>query len=273
MLLESCQQPLRLLRAIGLAPSGHGLAPREALGHLGGNPLNPPLSVRLQLVNDVVVKPVLILDRIPADVWQLGLSGWLGRLQRLWRFLRRCWVSFRHTLFGSPALQVISRPGSQTLGLGGLEEPHCQPPDLLDQLGRRLLGGLPGQQRLLVALALQGVHEALRRLGPRLDEPSQGLLAPGFSLLGLLQYPPHPLVPLALEPRELTHPVEDGRGYRLLAGLAGSLAVFIASISAGLRASATASVSSGTFTIGGLNQSQNPLTSTAVTRPVSTVRA
>ena len=123
-----------------------------------------------------------------------------------------------------------------------------------------------------MAFALQGGHEALRCFWPRLDEPLQRLLAPRLSLFGLRQHPSHPLVAFALEAGELSRPGEAGCRYLLFAGLAGSLAVFIASIIAGLRYSATIFGSRRLSVIGGLNQSQNPLTSTAVRSPVTTVR-
>ena len=118
--------------------------------------------------------------------------------------------------------------------------------------------------------ALQGGHEPLRRLWSPLHEPLQGPLAPRLPLLCMCQRFAHPPVALALKPLELGCP-GVGCGYLLLAGLTGSLAVFIASISTGLSASATARESTVGGTLGPLSQSQNPSVSTAAPIPLITV--
>ena len=73
--LEGRQQPVRLGRSIGFAPAGQSLAPLESLGHFASHPLNCLSPDCRQLIHEVAVEPVLVFDRVAADVWPLGLSG------------------------------------------------------------------------------------------------------------------------------------------------------------------------------------------------------
>ena len=75
------------------------------------------------------------------------------------------------------------RPGRQALRLGELEDARRQPFGLLDELGRRILGGLPSRQRLLVALLLEGIEQTLRGDGLGLGDRLVGLVAPLLALL------------------------------------------------------------------------------------------